>query len=74
MYSMYKQKTKEIHQAEHRNHWTKSIDCKSLLFLKWIEIGYVLSQLINLLTMGSWIMHSSLRSSCIMFHEPSDNH
>ena len=51
---------------------TKWIGYKSLLFAK---INEPWCKWVNsCCSIGSWIMHSSLRSSCIMFHEPIEKH
>ena len=73
MYSTYKQKSKKINQAEQQKIATKWMGYKSLLFAKitepwckWVN---------SCCSIGLWnIMHSSLRSSCIMFHEPIEKH
>ena len=52
---------------------TKWIGTKSLLFLK-IILGPCIKSVNSWCTMGLCIMHSSLRSSCIMLHEPTEIH
>ena len=68
------QKGEWIYPSDQWKNPTKSIESKLVLFPKMNRNWPCIKSVNSWCTMGSCIMHSSLHSSCIMLHEPTEIH